>query len=496
MKYSIYILSFLVLIIGCSEDRLGDSDVGTITGTVIADGTNEKLANVKISTQPSTSTVFTDANGLFSIESVADESYSVQADLDGYVSQFEIANVTNGTLVELVFEMKLEETDNTAPTIPELLLPEDNAVDVPTEIELVWSSMDENEDDDVNYTVTLYNDANDDVAVFESVVDTTLVVQDLLYSTRYFWQVAATDNVNEPVQSPLFNFKTTTLPKLNILFVKEINGNNVIFSTDEEGNELRLTDLDVNSFRPRRNSITKKIAFLRTIGGNVHIFTMDEDGNNQTQITNSQPVQGFSFDELDYTWSPQGDFLLYPAFTKLYRIAENGTGLTTLYETTNGNFVTNVDWSRFNDVIAVKTNNSEGYNVEIFTVNTAGDVQDVILSGVPGGAGGVNLNVDGTQLLYYYDTSGSELPNYSLQDARMFIYNILANTSVELATEVETGYLNIDPRFSPNEDKVIYTHKGRGFNEPSQVYVHDFNDDNVGFEVIAPEGKMPDWENQ
>jgi len=494
-KYSLGVILFL-FIFSCSEDRIDGNQTGSITGKVVKDQDNTPLENVKITTQPVSSTVFSDAGGNFTLSNVPLGSYSVQADLDDFLSGFEPANVIADGPVNVVFELLVSDQGNSPPTNPVLLTPENNSTDLGTTVNFEWqSAIDTDENDDIVYNLKIYNETDSDVLDFENITDTIYTVENLRFGTKYFWQVSATDNVTSPVFSNLFNFETTTSPQLDILFVREENSNNVIYSTDQDGNEFRLTSPSVNSFRPRRNSITSKIAFLRNVGGNVHLFTMNEDGSNQVQITNSQPLQGFNFEELDFTWSPQGDTLLYPAFGTLYQISSNGTGLRVFFNLSDGNFVTEVDWSRFDDVIAVKTNNSEGYNAEIFTIDLDGNRLETILSGMPGGAGGLNLDVDGDRVLYYRDVSGTELPNYALQEARLFIYEISSMTTQALLTSVTEGFLNIDPRFSPNENNVIYTQRGRGFGEPSQVFTHDFTLTDQNFVVVTNDGKMPDWEN-
>ncbi len=47
------------------------------------------LENVKISTNPTSSIVFTDSDGNFEIQDVLVDDYSVQAEKDGYLTQFE-----------------------------------------------------------------------------------------------------------------------------------------------------------------------------------------------------------------------------------------------------------------------------------------------------------------------------------------------------------------------------------------------------------------------
>src|SRR5690606_9798007 len=87
---SIYflIITFLSLIfISCSEDVIDGNAKGTLTGSVRLEATNEPLANVKITTTPATTTVFTDEKGNFEILGTLPlGDFSVRAELKGYVT--------------------------------------------------------------------------------------------------------------------------------------------------------------------------------------------------------------------------------------------------------------------------------------------------------------------------------------------------------------------------------------------------------------------------
>ena len=492
-KYSLGVL--LVLLSACSEERIDGLQTGTIAGIAVISGSNEVLANVKISTAPATSTVFTGEDGRFTIQDVPEGSYSVQADKDDYQSGFEPGNVIPDVTIELVFEMMIAVVDNTPPTTPQLIAPVNNSTDLPLSVEFEWEATDVDVTDVLKYTISIKNDIDDSVILFSDIEEMVYTVDNLNYGTKYFWQIAVDDGQNDPVLSEVFNFKTTSSPNLDFLYVQKIGDNNVIFAADDAGTSLQLTSSSNNSWRPRKNSESNTIAFLKSVGGSIHLFTMNKDGSGQQQVTNSQAINGFNFNEIDFAWSPEGNYLLYPSFDKIYKINKDGSGLTEFYRTTNGNFVTEVAWSKFNNVIAVKTNDSQGYNVEILTMDQTGSSIETVFSGQAGGAGGLDLNVDGTKLLYYYDTSGSELPNYSLQDARMFIYDIPDQSTFSLISSVIAGYNNIDPRFSPNENEVIYTEKGRSANAPSSIYTHDYTSSDQNFALLFENASMPDWED-
>ncbi len=81
---------------GCSEDTIEADVFGSISGVVTAEDTNEPLNNVKISTSPASNTVFTNEEGKFIISNVLVNSYSVEAELDNYNTEFEGVEVLEG----------------------------------------------------------------------------------------------------------------------------------------------------------------------------------------------------------------------------------------------------------------------------------------------------------------------------------------------------------------------------------------------------------------
>jgi len=58
--FNLFLSSIIFLLfVGCSEDLVEKEVKGTIKGVVVAKGTNTPIANAKISTSPSTSSLFT-----------------------------------------------------------------------------------------------------------------------------------------------------------------------------------------------------------------------------------------------------------------------------------------------------------------------------------------------------------------------------------------------------------------------------------------------------
>lgn len=487
MKGFLIMLVSLLLLTSCSEDLIDVNGTGLIRGKVVEETTFLPLENVKISTNPNTSSVFTDVNGDFEIEVEAGQ-YAVQAEKDEYITAFESATVEVDSEIELVYELRTQTANNRAPNAPVLDAPVDNAVDLSFNLTLEWTGTDV-DDDELTYKVTLRNAGDNTIQTFEDITAASLDIT-VDYGTTYFWQVTANDGINEDVNSELFTFSTANFPVNRFLLVKKISGNNVIYSGDEDSVEVAITSTTTNSWRPRVSRVANKIAFLRNVGALVHVFVMDPDGNNVRQVSSQVPVAGFNLEEIDISWSTDGAKIYYPSQDKLYSVNLDGTGTTMVYQST-GNLVTEVDVN--GTLIAIKTNDLSGYNCEILLINTSGTLVDTVLTGLNGAVGGLDLSADNSRILYTRDTSGFENNSYRQLNTQAFIYNL--NTMVELGVSFnkDPGTNDLDARFSPTESKIIvYNQDNDGITQGTlQVLEVDTIDTR---EDIFSNALMPDWE--
>lgn len=489
-------LCFLLLVFACSEESIETDGYGNVTGIVVKKDTNEPIENVKISTNPSSSTVFTNAAGEFSLSSAPSGDYSVEASKDGLLTNFEGVTVTNNQTVSIIFEMVDDTFSNSSPTQPTLLTPNDNEVGLNIEVELTWEATDIDEDDLI-YVLELRNDQNSDVFVVENISEASYTLGALNYGVKYFWQIGVSDGVNVTVWSNTWSFTTTSTPIHRHLFVREVNGNDVIFSgtINNEGDpeELQITSSTMNSWRPRRNVTNGLVAFLRSVGAETHLFTMLPDGSEINQVTNAVPVSGFNLGEVDFSWSGSGGKLLYSSFDKLYSINIDGSGLSLVYQTSDGSFISECDWSVDGTIIALKTNNVDGYGASVYTIDMTGTILTTVLTGVTGAVGGLNLSVDNNKLLYTYDVSGFEDATYRQLDTHIFIYDFSLATIEDVSENKPVGFLDVDPRFSPNESEVIFTHTSNdGISERIIQRIQ------IGLTtsrtILFNDAKMPDWE--
>lgn len=497
MKNLLNIITVFVIIFSlnsCSEELVSKVQTGTLKGTVIKKGTNQPLKNVKIYTSPSTQTVFTKDDGSFVIEDIPLGDYSVRAELSGYVTTIQGISIKNNEQnVSVVLEMTDDDSLNSPPSVPVLLSPSDNAVDQPLAVDLSWNATDPDSLDILTYTLTVKNDFDQNVIEIKDLEEKHYFLENLKFGVTYYWQVSVSDGINPAVNSVVYRFKTSTVPNNRFHFVKKSNGNYYIVSSNESNTNFNFTALGANSWRPRLNQNAQQIAFLRTAAGNTYIFTAKPDGSQLFQVT-AIPVAGFNNAELDFSWSTNGKELLYPSFTKLYRINKDGSGLELVYTTPDGSLISECDWSYDGSLIALKTNNPDGYNSKIIVIDMLGNVVKTVLENVNGAVGGLNFSVDGNLLLYTHDISGHQDSSYRQLNTHIFIYNMLTGdvSDVSLASEKPDGSNDLDPRFSPNNAEIIFTNTSNDGISAKNIMKIILQDNSRT--ALFPDAEMPDWE--
>ncbi|MFZ4930980.1 carboxypeptidase-like regulatory domain-containing protein [Chryseobacterium sp. Mn2064] len=503
MKTLIKIFSILIFafcLFSCSEDLVEQAQTGALKGKVVKRGSNVPLANVKIFTTPTTQTVFSAADGSFEIPSMPIGNYSVKAELSGYITNFQAVNIQNqNQVVTVVFEMSDDTSLNSPPTAPQLLSPIDNAVNQPLSVELTWNATDPDTTDVLKYSLTIKNNLDTNVIQVNDLTANHYTLSNLKFGVSYFWQVSVSDGIHQPVLSQISKFTTNTVPVNRYHYVQKQNGNFVIISSDGQGNSFQLTSSSYNSWRPRKNNNAGLIAFLRTEGGSTHIYTVNPDGSNPFKVT-TVAAAGFNNYEMDFSWSTNGQEIIYSNFNKLYRINKDGSGLNLIYTTPDGSMISECDWSYDGSKIALKTNDYSGYNTKIYVIDTNGNVMKTVLTGASGASGGLNFSIDGQLLLFTRDISGYQdgSGNYRQLDTHIFIYNLTNDTVNDISAESEKpmGTNDLDPRFSPNNAQVIFMNTSNDNISQKNIMVIDLNSSmtDLSRSSVFTNGEMPDYE--
>ncbi len=490
--------------VACQEDTLDTLNTGTLEGTVVSRGANTPLQNVKITTNPASTTVFTDVDGKFVIEEITAGEYSVQAEQQDYQTAFEAANVQEGGISNVVIELDSLEADNLPPLRPRLLSPTDEATGVGRSPNLVWSSS-ANDDDSINYSLELRQADPVEITIIEQITDTTVTIESLKIGKTYFWQVTADDGINDPVVSEFASFTVQGISDNRYVFVRNVDGNPVIFSGDEPAGQLedqinqnviQLTESDQSSLRPKINYTAGKIAFIGLEGGESHLFLMNPDGTDRTQLTLANQIAGFNLNQLEFAWNNEGNALYYPSFNRLLQVGIGTGDSRVVFEAAAGEFVSEVAVNPVTGLLALKTNDASGYNVRIIIVNPdTGLVEEVIVQGIPGAFDGLDFSQDGNRLLFSRDISGAENASYRRLDNRIFEYDLDSGETEEINTEKPVGLNDLDPKYAPNDGFVIYTRTSNdGISERVIQRTQLTPNDAVINELLFTDASMPFWE--
>lgn len=492
MKRNIKFLLLICMIFfyGCTEDTVTPEQFGMIYGTVISDENYEGLDNVTISVTPSIGNILTDSLGYFEFLDVELGTYSLQASKTGYRSDALSITVKASDTTETTITLQKVIDENQSPTVPANIQPLNGAqLDTINELVFKWSASDP-DDDTLYYSIVLFTpDFPNGKLIVEEIEDPEYTLTELTYGRSYQWQVIVDDKKNPPIYSPVWGFTTIDFPDHPYLFVRE-DDNYRIYSASEDGTETCLTHGQYNSWRPRMSPLRNQIAFISDEQINPQIFTMNRDGSNRTQVT-TIGIAGTDHFDLDFAWSPIGDKIIFMHFNKLYSVNQNGSGRTLLFIAPENLLITKCDFSTDQSRYVVKMNAPDNYQSTILIFDQSFNVLDTILSDVTGRAGGLHFSIDKRKVLYTHDISGYQSPDGRMLDSRILMYDTQGQTFFDLSDLKEAGTNDLDPRFSPNNGKIIFTNTSNDGLSKGKVMTMDLNGDNRT--VIFENAIMPEW---
>jgi len=452
----------------CSEDTIEPEAFGTISGEIVLEADDAPIDRVTISTSPATTSLFTDELGMFQLESVPVGSYTVTAEKEGFLARSEGVTVSANKTSNVIIKLRVDTFTNVAPMQPFNPFPENNSIDQEVDLNLTWSAFDE-DGDALRFDVELFEGSQSvGTIVLSSSTDTMVEVSGLSYNTNYFWQVSASDGRSDKVFSEVWSFRTKPFPNNRFLFTREENGSYDIYSSDMEGNAIKLTSNTAVNWRPRMSPTRNQIAFLSNQGIEPQLYVMNPDGTDQRQVT-TLPVAGVNNFDLDFAWSPDGTQLLYMNNNMLYRINTDGNGLQAITESPSGLTFTEVDWTASGNKILARTTGDAIYKSQIFILNIDGTYEQQIIHDEPGSLGGGMYSINGTKILYTYDVSGFESSNGRQLDARIFQIDINSGITIDLSYDKVNGTNDLDARYSPDGAKIIFTNTNNDGISPKSI---------------------------
>lgn len=488
--FKLCFLLFVILVSSCREEDFVPDTFGDVFGQVLVEGSNSVIEDATVTTNPPTNILSTDELGRFALEDIKTGSYTIRVEKLGYVTKVENIAIIENQSVNVVIRLTSDSLANNAPSLASEPSPMDGAVDLETSVALSWTAEDA-DDDALTYDLKLYNfDQSQEVTIAEDLTSPNYQLTGLDFGTIYYWQVIVKDGQATPVNGDLWQFKTEDFPDHRFLFTKYENGNYNIYSANENDTPIQLTDNGANNWRPRMNPGRNKIAFLSSIGLETHLFKMNRDGSEVEQIS-SIPVFGSSVFELDFSWSPDGEKLLYMSGNKLYTVNHDGTGTELLAEAPNGFVYAECDWNLVDNRIIARMVGANSYNSIIYLYEGDGTFLQSLLTDIPGTTGGAVFSVDGGKVLYTHDVSGHEVPDGRQLNARIFLRNLNSPIPDDLSGGKIGGTNDLDARISPDGAWVIFVNTNN--DGISQKNIYRMEIDGSGRELLFENAEMPEW---
>lgn len=489
-KQSIIFFFLLIFFHSCKETDFVPDTFGSVFGQVLEEGTNSAIQDATITTNPPTDILQTDELGRFALEDIKTGSYTIRIEKAGFETKVENLAILENKSINVVINLISDSLANNPPLAASAPMPSTGIKELETSVSLSWTASDP-DGDPLTYDLKLFNfDQSQSTIIAEDLTIPEYELTELDYGSEYFWQVIVKDGKADPVNGDLWSFETAPFPDHRFLFTRNQNGKYDIFSSDEFGDAIQLTDNSVNNWRPRMNPDRDKIAFLSNAGLETHLYTMNRDGSEMEKVS-SISVNGSNIFDLDFTWSPDGEKLLYMDGNKLYTVNRDGTGTTLFAEAPNGFTYAECDWTLINDRIIARLVGDNLYNSIIYLYDVDGNLIQSLLTDIPGSTGGPMISIVGTGMVYTQDVSGYEVPDGRQLDARILTRELFGFVPVDLSSDKIPGTNDLDPRFSPDGAWIIFTNTNN--DGISQKDIYRMKVDGTDRELLFENAEMPDW---
>lgn len=487
-----------VFFVSCNESTVDPDLYGMVSGTIKTSEGGLPLEGVSITTSPGTSAVTTNADGYFSLGKILIGDYSVTAKKENYTSESISIKVQDGQEVVMEIIMKVAPLETTIPDEPVYVSPLDASLSLPPNVDLVWNLGETAKGDTLRYDVILYQGGDDFLGskVASNLLDTTFTLTGLNFETSYRWKVVARNRSLDETEGREWKFRTENFPENGFLFVKDTLGSKDIYSWDLAANHLvRLTNNGGSDIHPRISPNEELIAYSSNVSGEYHVYTMNIKGQNALKIT-EQPITGYHNDGIGFSWSPEGDQILYGHYGKLYVINHDGTGLFKVADAPVNRHFKEMDWSGHNisqEKIVALTQGELPYDNEIYLMDPDGTNMFLLVDNLKGTLSSPHFSPDGTKVIFsldslYQDDKGRQL------NAKIYSINVDGTNLVNLSGDnKEDGTNDLQARYSELGGKIIFMNVANDGEGTRSLWTMDQDGENR--EKIIINAEMPDWYN-
>lgn len=493
-----HLLNLLVLIgisvlVSCCEKTEDVVEYGSLTGTVRDALTNDPIAGVSVYTNPASNSVVSDENGNFVISRVPAGAVTLTArklDYKVYTVNIQVQADKNTEMV-LILE-KSEGYSSVSGTFSDPF-PGNGATGQALPDTVWWQFLTSAQSDSLTYDLRFFESPGTE-PFLESLQlsDTFALVSGLRYHTTYYWQVSAINGGTTIAYSELWSFTTVDLPDNPILFARSTADNYDIWSVDTAGVVLSpITQAGANmDWYPRSNPVNGRIAFVSNRQLEPQIYTMNSRGEDVVKVT-TLAITGNYNEGTGFCWSPDGSMLLYPHYDKLYRVNQDGTGLTQIATAPAGRNFTACDWSHYTGKIIVQTTGNNPYDNELYLMDEDGSNVELFIDNLPGVIQNPVFSIDGLRVMYTRDADGLDLWDGRQLNSHIYMRAINDTVVTDLSADKPDGTNDLMPRFSPDGSMIIFVNTGNVPGSPMNIMISDLKSDHRS--SVIEDGTMPEW---
>ena len=483
-------LLLVALVVSCTEDTYVEPKLyGSVSGQILTQTDKQPVANALIRISPSGKSAETDSLGRFKVDSLLVDKYGVQTTKTGYRSDLTNVEIEPNKQTSITVYLVEDNAQNRPPTRPSNPFPADGATAVTTSVILDWTATDP-ERDTLRYDVILFREGNKtSEPIARNILGDSLIVNGLDYGATYYWQVIVRDKANNTVYGEIWSFRTRDLPDFPYFFARRAANNTFQIMASNASEQFNVTK-EYSNWRPIVSPNRSQLAFISNRNTEAHIFVSDLQGNNVRQVT-TIPIAGLSVTDLSFCWSPDGTELLYPNYDKLYAVRPDGTGLRLVAQAPAGRFFAGCDWTEQGNRIVARATTSSVYDNELYLINPTSGQTTRLLGGQSGRMGNPAFAVDGRRIVYSLDVSNFQNPQGRQLDAHIFLLDITAGTSVDLSKDKTAGTNDLEPRFSPDGARIIFTNTNNDGISTRSMYSMDLTGE--ARTLLVQNAEMPYW---
>ena len=494
MKVKNILVALVLLIISaCNENSIEPVLYGNLTGIVFSPDGKSIITGASVSTNPPTSAIVTNDSGAFSIQNIPIGNYTVTASKNGYSKGTVSISVTNGETSQAILFLN-NSSSSYIPGIPRNPLPSSQSINQLVSLKLTWSIKPSiyYSQDSTWFDVFLYESGSTiQNKIASNITDTSVSIINLKYNTTYFWQVIAKGKDTNKSCSEIWNFKTQSLPDNSIVFARQTNGNYQILSMNSSGeNSICLTSSNNRNWWPKLNKRYNKIAFTSDAEVEPQIYTMNRDGSGIFKVTTIS-ITGYNNNGTGFCWSPDGYFLYYAHYDKLYRINMDGSNLMLISTAPQNRNFKECDVSPTGNKIAAHTVGTNVYQSEIYLMDTDGNNSTQLVNSTNGKLEGPAFSIDGKKLLYCYDVSGFQNSAGRSLNSHIFSITLDGKDTVDLSINKISGTNDFNPSYSSDGSKIIFANAPNDNSTTPSIYIMNLDGSNRA--KLMPDGTMPDW---